>query len=235
MEVGDAGTDRIAGRPEALEVLARTEAVLDALPRAVVAWDVDATILCWNASAARLYGWAAEEVLGTYIGDLLILPDDLDAARAIGLLVEAGTTWEGDVTIVRADGTPVRIHTVIRPLANEDGRVVGSIASADDVTVQRAVEQRAAEQTNHLLMALASGELGTWRRDFVTGTVMWDSSMERLFGLEPGAFDGTVESWFAMLHPDDRQRVADVIDHALDHEDGYAVEYRVVHPDRSVH
>ena len=125
-------------------------------------------MLAWNANAERLYGWTSGNVLGRHIGELLILPAELDAAYEIALGVEAGEIWTGDLTIVRADATPVRIHTALRPLRNERGEIVGSIGVADDVTDQRAIEDRAAELTNHLLMALAGGELGTWRRDLDT-------------------------------------------------------------------
>jgi PAS domain-containing protein len=53
------------------------------------------------------------------------------------------------------------------------------------------------------VLALAAGELGTWRWDMATGVTEWDSTMERIFGLEPGTFDGTFERWVSLIHPDD--------------------------------
>lgn len=222
------------GTDEARAALARTSLVLDCLANAIVVWDVHGTVLAWNSSAEQLYGWSAEEVLGRHVGDVLILPDELDAAYEIALSVEAGESWSGDITIVRADATPVRIHSVLRPLRDEHGEIVGSIGAADDVTNQRAVEERAAELTNHLLMALAGGELGTWRRDLASGVVVWDDAMERLYGLPPGGYDGTVDGWFAMIHPDDRAPTAAVIEHAIAHGESYQVEYRVIRPDGSL-
>jgi len=171
------------GTDAALAALRGTELLIESLPGAIVAWDVDGTVLAWNANAERLYGWTSGNVLGHHIGELLILPAELDAAYEIALGVEAGEIWTGDLTIVRADATPVRIHTALRPLRNERGEIVGSIGVADDVTDQRAIEDRAAELTNHLLMALAGGELGTWRRDLDTDEIVWDENMERLCGL----------------------------------------------------
>lgn len=39
-------------------------AALDSSPNAVVALDRDQSVLVWNAAAERVFGWAAEEVLG---------------------------------------------------------------------------------------------------------------------------------------------------------------------------
>jgi len=217
------------GTDAARAALARTQLVLDAMPMAIVLWDVHGTVLAWNSDAERLYGWTAEDVLGRHLGDLIV-PAQSDAVREIALGVEAGRGWSGDITIQRRDGTPARIHTTLRPLRDEHGEIVGSIGTGDDVTDQRAVEERAAELTNHLLMALASGELGTWRRDLVTGEIMWDESMERLYGIEPGTYDGTVDMWFTFLHPGDRERTSAIIDAAIESGSGYEVEYRVIRP-----
>ncbi|MEI2653343.1 MAG: PAS domain-containing protein [Microthrixaceae bacterium] len=222
------------GTDAALAALRGTELLIESLPGAIVAWDVDGTVLAWNANAERLYGWTSGNVLGHHIGELLILPAELDAAYEIALGVEAGEIWTGDLTIVRADATPVRIHTALRPLRNERGEIVGSIGVADDVTDQRAIEDRAAELTNHLLMALAGGELGTWRRDLDTDEIVWDENMERLYGLEPGTYDGTVDGWYAMIHPDDRDATRSTIAAAVAAGSSYQLEYRVLHPDGSI-
>lgn len=42
----------------------RAYALLDALSEAVVAVERDTTIGYWNATAERLYGWSAPEVVG---------------------------------------------------------------------------------------------------------------------------------------------------------------------------
>lgn len=235
-------TSRARGAPistdaddeRARSVLSRTSLLLDSWPRAVVVWGLHGTVLAWNRNAERLYGWDADAVLGHHIADLLILAADLDDAYAIAEGVEAGTPWSGDITIRRVGGDAVRIHTELTPLRDSDGTIVGSIGVADDVTDQRLVEERAAELTNHLLLALAGGELGTWRWDRASGDTQWDANMERLFGLPPGAFDGRFETWVSMLHPDDRDEVLDVLDRAVTNVDSYQVEHRVVWPDGSV-
>ncbi|MFN8052053.1 MAG: SpoIIE family protein phosphatase [Acidimicrobiales bacterium] len=227
-------TDAESADPPAREVPARIQTILDCLPRGIVIWDLHGKVLAWNHYAEVLYGWNVDEILGRHIGDLLFLPADLDAAYEIALGVEAGRPWSGDITIVRADGDTVRIFTVLAPLRDDDGNIVGSVGMSDDVTDQRIVEERAAELTNHLLMALAGGELGTWRWELASGRVVWDSTMERLCGLEPGTFGGTYEAWLESVHPDDRERTVAVVDDAVSEVTSYQVEHRVVWPDGSV-
>ncbi|MET0275356.1 MAG: PAS domain-containing protein, partial [Acidimicrobiia bacterium] len=58
---------------------------------------------------------------------------------------------------------------------------------------------------SHLLFALDAGRVGTWAWDARTGAVTWDTTMERLFGLEPGQFERDFVNFLDRIHPDDRE------------------------------
>jgi PAS domain S-box-containing protein len=87
---------------------------------------------------------------------------------------------------------------------------------------------------DHLALALAAGELGTWRWDVATGITTWDPTLERLFGIEPGAFDGTMDAWVSMIHPDDVDDALRVVERAVAERSPYELEHRVVWPDGTV-
>ncbi len=86
-----------------------------------------------------------------------------------------------------------------------------------------------------LRLALAAGRLGTWRWDMATGAIRWDEQLEATFGLAPGGFDGTFETYQSLLHPDDRPAVLAKVQGAVAAKSDYDVEHRVVWPDGSVH
>src|SRR5947209_8066702 len=52
------------------------------------------------------------------------------------------------------------------------------------------------------------GPMGSWSHDLRTGRIEWAEGTEELFGLPPGAFDGTFEAFLALVHPEDREHVA---------------------------
>jgi PAS domain S-box-containing protein len=95
--------------------------------------------------------------------------------------------------------------------------------------------QQASYLQDHLALALAAGQLGTWRWDKTTGVTIWDAALEQLFGLEPGAFDGTMDAWVALLHPDDADRAMAVLEAAVAERAPYELEHRVIWPDGTVH
>ncbi|MEW1844588.1 SpoIIE family protein phosphatase [Nonomuraea angiospora] len=73
--------------------------------------------------------------------------------------------------------------------------------------------------------------IGTWDWDIRTGDAIWNDAMLTLLGIEPGAFDGRIETWMALVHPEDLPWVLTDIDEAIRAGRMYSTEYRVCRPD----
>ena len=219
-----------ASTREPLDLLA----VIDALPRAIIVTDATGCIELWNQQAEVLYGWRAGEVVGRFVSDVLVALPDRDRAREIMDVVRGGEIWSGDFTVLRRDGVPVRVWVTDRPVRDATGATVAIVGASEDVSEQRLLEQRAADLTEHLQLALEAGELGTFRWDMATGETRWDTRLEALFGLAPGEFDGAFDTWVSMLHPDDRSDVLRTVEGAVAMKQRYTVEHRVVWPDGTV-
>jgi PAS domain S-box-containing protein len=102
---------------------------------------------------------------------------------------------------------------------------------------QRAETEAALRQTNErrLGLALAAGRMGAWEWDIKTGRVSWSTELELIHGLEPGAFEGTLDAFRRDVHPADADRLSTAIAAALAAPDSaYEIEYRIVRPDRTV-
>ncbi|HWO72411.1 MAG TPA: PAS domain S-box protein, partial [Dehalococcoidia bacterium] len=92
----------------------------------------DGTILEWNDSAARIFGWTREQAIGENI-DMLI-PDNQKDDHWAGYdrVLETGVTkYSGGevlaVSSLRADGSRIGVDFSITPLV-EDGKVVAIAA-----------------------------------------------------------------------------------------------------------
>lgn len=83
-------------------------------------------------------------------------------------------------------------------------------------------------------LALEAAHAGTWKWTIRTGELEWDASLERVFGLEPGAFPGTFDAYIGLLHPDDREPTLRTIQQALAEKVDHYVEHRILSSDGSV-
>ena len=73
--------------------------------------------------------------------------------------------------------------------------------------------------------------MGTWSWDSASGRLEWDSALERVFGLEPDSFGGTMDAYLALLHPDDVASTVATISDSLETGAAHYLEHRVVLPD----
>lgn len=87
------------------------------------------------------------------------------------------------------------------------------------------------EGRERLAAALEAAGAGTFRWDIRTNGLEWDLNLDRLFGLAPGESARSLDSFVAMVHPDDRAGVIEACRRCAAHGDDFAREFRVLWPD----
>jgi PAS domain S-box-containing protein len=99
-------------------------------------------------------------------------------------------------------------------------------ASARLVAEQRLVER---EQQMDLIEQLTA--TGSWEYDMVSNRIVWSREQLRIHGLPLDQPERTESDFLNLLHPDDRQRVVDVMSRLIETGEPFYVEYRIVRPD----
>ncbi|MEB3338936.1 MAG: PAS domain S-box protein, partial [Leptolyngbyaceae bacterium] len=101
--------------------------------------------------------------------------------------------------------------------------------------IQKLNQQLLQDKAEQLGMALAAAQMGLWDWNIQTGEIRWSPEHEQLLGLAPGTFDGKYETFDARLHPDDRERLNQAVQQAIQTQNPYQHEFRVIWPDGSIH
>ncbi|NJL10561.1 MAG: PAS domain-containing protein, partial [Calothrix sp. SM1_7_51] len=97
----------------------------------------------------------------------------------------------------------------------------------------RSQTQQAQTQSAQLRIALSAARMGVWEWDIVKNKVNWSENKEYLYGLEKGGFDGKYETFMSFVHPEDREKVEQVVIKAIECDAEYDLEFRVVLGDGS--
>jgi len=135
-------TRDITDRIQAEQALAQFKAMVESADDAVIGKTLEGLITSWNAAATRLYGYAADEVIGKPIA-MLVPPDGVDELAEILERLRRGEHIEHrDTTRVRKDGTLVDVSITISPILDANGRAIGSTTIARDNTARRRAEQQ---------------------------------------------------------------------------------------------
>jgi diguanylate cyclase (GGDEF)-like protein/PAS domain S-box-containing protein len=91
-----------------------------------------------------------------------------------------------------------------------------------------------ARRTEILRLATELADVGVWFWHLGTGVVEWTDRVRKQFALPPGRAP-SLDYFFSVVHPEDRDRVRAAIDHALTDRQDYRTALRAVHPDGSQH
>jgi len=100
---------------------------------------------------------------------------------------------------------------------------------------RRAVERILAETRERAQFALDAAGVGTWELDVATGAERWSPMLEKLHGLAPGGFGGTVDAFLELIDREDREHIAQEVARTRREGGESRLEYRVTWPDGSVH
>jgi PAS domain S-box-containing protein len=139
-------TERKAGERAAQHLAA----IVASSDDAIISKDLNGIIVSWNSGAERLFGYAADEIIGKSV--LTLIPLDRHHEEP-GILarIRSGVPIDHYETIrQRKDGTLLNISLTVSPVRDGSGRIVGASKIARDVTDQKraaaALDRRASEQ-----------------------------------------------------------------------------------------
>jgi PAS domain S-box-containing protein len=150
----------ITERKRAREILARDALLLASVHDSVVVTDLDGIVTYWNEGATRLFGWTAEEMLGRRYADRFPEPARAFIAEQIADRA-SGIEWNGEYEDYRKDGARVWIDARVGPVTDPEGRVIGVLGLAHDITDRKRAEDalREADRRKDEFLALLAHEL----------------------------------------------------------------------------
>lgn len=181
-------------------------------------------------------GKADEDFLPDHFARQLTLYKQRVLERAVPLVQ--------DVVLIGED-QEFHCRISLEPLFDEQGNVRGLSGSSRDITRQKQIENELldADQSNRqawdallekeerLRIALDAAGFGTFDYYPLKELLVWDEGMRKLWNIAPEE-DVSFESALARIHPDDRERVEQVLANAVSPEGSgfYQMEYRVMMP-----
>jgi PAS domain S-box-containing protein len=191
------------------------------------------TILECNRAVTEQLGYERYQLIGRPLSEIYtrdILPR---VERLREEFKRTGKLRNVELQVRHRDGYPIDISANATAVRNESGEVIESRAVWRDITNLKQTQQALHRSEERLNRALGAARVGTWEWDIVPNQIHWDTYMFPLYGLAGGPV--TAEGIRERVHPLDRERAERETKAALDHDETYDTEYRVVWPDGSVH
>ena len=193
----------VTERRRADRAMRELAAIVDSTADAVIGVDLEGSITSWNRSAERIFGYAAEEVIGSST-DILVPPGHTSELPQIIERIKAGRgVARLETQRMRKDTSRIEVALTVSPISDAAGRVVGASKIARDITEQKASQQRLAESARHFVMVqdlvATCGFGGYFKR---VNAAAW----ERTLGWSEREL--LSRSFMDFIHPDDQAATA---------------------------
>lgn len=206
-------------------------------------WDIAANHVSWSDSIYEIHGVEKNEFGHTVEAFAsLVHPDDLGRVnQTIERSLQHGAPYELEFRSLKPDGTIIWIYTKAKVIRNHSGQAVRLLGATVDITRRRQAEVALSEaalsltrERERLSIALRAGQLGVYEWKVGEHSVWWSPETFPVYGVSPETFIPTVETFSALIHPDDRVDLWRKTEETLAKRETFAHEYRIICPDGMV-
>ncbi|MBU0622332.1 MAG: PAS domain S-box protein [Gammaproteobacteria bacterium] len=131
----------VTGQKEAETTRTQLAAIVESSSDAIIGKTTDGIITHWNKGAERIYGYAAEEVIGKSITLLAARRYHAEISEFLQTVGKGGTVENHETERIRKDGALIHVALAISPIKDAAGRVVGISTIARDITERKRAEE----------------------------------------------------------------------------------------------
>ncbi len=226
--------------------------IFDRTNEAIFVHDItDGAIVDINQAATAIYGYTPEEAKEIGMSDISSGEYPYNKEEALRVIAQArqenGKTFEWHAR--RKDNSLFWAEVNLKPA--DIGGCQRLLAVVHDITARKQAENELQRYRHHLeemirertadLIKSEAGlaeaqrlaHLGSWEWQLEDDILWWSNETFHIFGLDPEDAPADHSTFMAAVHPDDRPKLQQAIDLALEKKEKYSSEHRIIRPDGS--
>jgi len=210
--------------------------LIDKIKNVVVIIDNKGTIIYSNQTAAQLLGYSLDEMVGNNVK--MLVPKDVAEHhdQYIKDYIRTGKNkfidnW-GLVEIFNKAGEKKYVQINVVELDIGDDKYFAGIIN--DVSAYQESEIKLKNSMESLSIAQHIANIGNWDWNIQTGDLFWSDQIYRIFGLKVKEFEATYDAFVERVHPDDIDNVNSAVQRAIEKDEKYDVNHRIIRPDGEI-
>lgn len=129
---------------------------------------------------------------------------------------------------LRKDGSEFPVEVSLSPTQMPEGLLITTAIRDISARLEGEKALRLTEERHR--MAVEVAEIGTWTLNLATREITWSDEFDRLFGFSPSE-NPTREDVVSRIPPEERERIGQAVQAAVEGRSAYDVEYRIIWPD----
>lgn len=121
--------------------LALLAAIVESSDDAIISSDMSGKITSWNRGAERIFGYAAEEILGHRTSELASPHCQEDTERVLQKIRDGEKVEHYETFRRHRDGSDIAVSMTVSPIRDSSGNLIGASKVSRDITATRRAEQ----------------------------------------------------------------------------------------------
>lgn len=188
-----------------------------------------------NITVEKMFGYTMEELIGVTTSCLHLSEENSSwFGSAMLQSYEDKGYFETTFQMKRKDGTVFDSEHCVTPIRDDDGLITSHVCVVRDVSERKHAEERLRKSEKHLAEAQKAAHVGSWEVDVASGKITWSQEMFNVTGRDPRLSEPTYEELMQIIHPDDRQALADCMKAASSEGRPYQLDSRRIASDGSI-
>jgi PAS domain S-box-containing protein len=149
--------------------------VIENCDDAIITKNLDGILAGWNKAAERMFGYAAEEVIGMPVTILIPLDRHDEEPEILARIRSGERVLHYETVRRRKDGTLLDVSLTVSPIKNSHGEIIGASKIARDITERKRADEhrgllaREAEHRTKNILSAVQAVVSLSRADTVDG------------------------------------------------------------------
>lgn len=207
--------------------------IVESSPDGILTVNTKGFVTSFNEAFSKLTGYSKEEFTGKHLTKLPTLDKrDIPKYLKIFALILVGKKIKTplEFTWIHKDGTR-RLGEYYYSLIRSKGKIKGVQVIARDITEKKKTEEELRNSENYLDEAQRIAHVGSWEWNIASTKEIWSGETHRIFGV-PKSFKPTYERYMALIHKEDRNKVASAVEQAVKNGEEININYRIIKPNK---
>ena len=228
----------ISKRKEIEKELIKLHAAIEQSTSNIVITDTQGNIEYVNPAFCKTTGYSQEEVIGKNPRVLKTNYHTKEYYQELWATILSGKVWVGEFLNKTKSGKFYWEKATISPVFDDKKKITHFLAIKENITEQKKSNEalRESEERHRLISEMISDFV--YKIDFGKDNKMkmsWTSgALKKITGYSIKEINMFKQNWSSIIHPDDREKIAEKIVENLNLRSGMTIEYRIISKDGKV-
>ncbi len=196
-------------------------------PDAILIADPDGIILEANQASQKLFNYSESEIETLNIKNLFHEQSFSTIQKGLSESTENNPRKYLELNAIQAHKKQIPVDVSITKIQIETQILTQLIVR--DISDHKEKDDILYNLTSRLELSLDAGKIGCWSYNLNTDTLVWDSRMFEIYGVDQQKFTGRIKDFLELVHPEDRQLLLSPDAHKVNRK----IIFRIIQPNGS--